>query len=258
MYEIAMDVCENHFDEIKDTIRRIVQLWYIGNEEGLLALEDYMYSCEEFEEKLFLKNAVAHVVDGITWECLEPILSNRILVMKTGKKKYLSLIYKEGIKVIQKGVWGAYGDASILSLIPEKFEKQVSMYLEEIMEQEAQKRYQKKVELVTQQYQNLEPTLQAFFSDEMKLFEEELQLLPNHIHTQTWLRQMNYYDVALLMTVGSNAFRECILSNMSSRLKIEVMDEVVKKTQKYKNKQLSEIRADIREVMKKALEGDIE
>lgn len=258
MYEIAMDVCENKYEEIQNTIRRIVELWYVGKEEGLWALEGYMYSCEDFDEKKFLRNAVTHVVDGIDWKDLESILSNRILVMENDKKKYLCLIYKEGIKVIQKGIWGSYGDACILSLIPDKYEEQVSMYLEKVMEHEAQEWYQKRVIDVTKKYQELEPTLQMLFAEEMKLFEEELQLLPNHIHTQAWLRQMEHLDVALLMMVGSNAFRESILSNMSSRLKIEVMDDVVQKTQKYKNKQLSEIRVDVREVMKRALEGDME
>lgn len=258
MYEIAMDVCENHFDEIKDTIRRIVQLWHIENEEGFFGIESYIYSCEEFEEANFLGSVAQYLAYGVTWEEVEQMLSNRILVMENDKKKYLCLIYKEGIKMMMIGRWNLYGEISLLSLIPEEYEKQVSTCIQEVMEEEADKRYQERAKLVTQEYQNLESTLQDLFSDEMKLFEEELQLLPNHVHTQTWLRQMSDYDVALLMMVGSNAFRESILSNMSSRVKIEVMDDVVQKTQKYKNKQLSEIRVDVREVMKRALEGDME
>lgn len=133
MYEIAMDVCENNLDELKNTIRRIVELRFVGKEEGLFALEGYMYSCEEFEEKRFLKDSITNVVDGIPWDELEPILSNRILVMDTEKKKYLCLIYKEGIKVIQKGFWGSYGFDCILSLIPEKYVEEVSAYLLEVM-----------------------------------------------------------------------------------------------------------------------------
>ena len=44
MYETAIYMCENEFDEIKNALRRIVELRYIGKNEGLLALESYMYS----------------------------------------------------------------------------------------------------------------------------------------------------------------------------------------------------------------------
>lgn len=257
MYETAIYMCENEFHEIENAIRRVVELRYIGTNEGLLALENYVDSCEEFEGKRFLQNAVAHVVDAIQWEDLEPILSNRILVMENEKKQYLCLIYKEGIKIIQRDVWGAFANASIISLFPEEYEEKIIKCLGEISEKEADKWYQKRVIEVTEKYHNLDNMLQELFSNEMKLFEEEALFLSDDKSIQGWLRQIEYYDVALLMMVGSDVFRENILSNMSSRLKIEVMDEVVKMTQGYKNKQITEIRVDVRDVMERALACDI-
>lgn len=250
MYETAIYMCENEFDEIENAIRRIVELRYVGKNEGLFALENYMDSCEEFEEKRFLQNAVTHVVDAIQWEDLEPILSNRILVMENGKKQYLCLIYKEGIKIIQRDVWDAFANASIISLFPEEYEEKILKCLDEISEKEADKWYQKRVIEVTEKYHNLDNTLQALFSSEMKLFETEVLTLSDNKSIQEWLRQVEYYDVAFLMMVGSNEFREAMLSNMSSRLGIEVMDQVVKFTNEYKNAQLTEVRELIRNIMK--------
>lgn len=255
IYEEALKLCETEFDELKSAIRRIIELGYLGNREGLFSLEEYIDSCEEFEEKRFVQKAVEYITDGITWENIDILLSNRILMQDSGKKRYLCMVYKEGLRIMQNGCFVRFVQDSICSLVPEKYEDKVRENITEIMNAEADKWYQKRVINVTKKYQGIDNTFQDLFSNEMKLFEEELQLLPNHKYTQDWLRYTDNSDVCILMLVGSDEFRENILSNMSSRLKIEIMDEVVQISQNYKTEHINVLRDIVKKAMQNAIDN---
>ena len=103
LYEVASEVCEHNMDEIKSVIKRVITLDYIGKNEGLLALESYIYNEEDYSEKKFVDLIIGYIADGRSWEDIEGFLVNRILMMESDKKSYLCFIYKECLKIIQTG-----------------------------------------------------------------------------------------------------------------------------------------------------------
>ena len=70
--------------------------------------------------------------------------------------------------------------------------------------------------------------------DERKRKVEELEkkiMEQTDQEIQEWLRQVESYDVISLLLVGSEEFRERLLNNMSSRLKIMMMEETIERAE---------------------------
>lgn len=92
---------------------------------------------------------------------------------------------------------------------------------------EYKKWFERNAPKIEERFWHMNTSIQEMFVEEMTQFETELQLLPNHIYTQAWLRRMENTDVCYLLLAGSGTFREAVLSNMSIRLKIQIMKDVL-------------------------------
>lgn len=227
LYEIASNVCENDMDEIKSAIKRMITLDYIARNEGLFSMETYILDEEIYPEKSFVDLVIGYIVDGRDWEEVEGFLANRILMSDSDKKAYLYFFYKECLKVIKTGKFFCFQKDCICSLVPEKYQLDISTYVDEVDQIELEKWDAKKKQRILEEYSQITLDLSDEIVDEMRRFEEEACFKSNDFDTQTWLRFMDYSSVYVLMLAGSEEFKEVLLSNMSSRMKLVAKEEIV-------------------------------
>lgn len=227
IYTIASITCETNMDEVKTTIKRIVEMGFLTKNEGLLSLEAYVVQEEDYPEKRFVEKIAEYLSTGIRWKDIDTFLMHRILMMESQKKQYLCLLYKECMKLIGEDSFIYFAKDCICSLVPEKYENEISEYINQIFDSEYNKWNEKKNIRIAEEYAKIDILFPLELKEEMKMFEEMAKLRSDNRYTQTWLRLMNYGDVYHLMLIGSENFKEAILSNMSSRMKQTAKEEVV-------------------------------
>lgn len=222
----ANKICETDLPEVKQAAKRLIEMAHLAKNEGLFALETFLFETEDFLGKHFVECGTEYILRGMSWENIDTLLTYRIQVMDDEKKQYICFLYKEGLSLIQKDRFVFIGDY-IGALIPEKYEKEVVDYVEEMQGLEYKKWFERNAPKIEERFWHMNTSIQEMFVEEMTQFETELQLLPNHIYTQAWLRRMENTDVCYLLLAGSGTFREAVLSNMSIRLKIQIMKDVL-------------------------------
>ena len=229
MYERFYDIYENHKDEVKDAIKRIIRMGFIAKNEGIFAMEVFVVEEDaNYPEKRFVERIAGYLSDAADWEVVESFLLNHIYMMNDPKKQYLCLIYKQCMELLRTGKFTYFVKACICSLIPERYQLEVSEYVSSLLDEEYTKEDEKKNEQIEAAYEKLDVRIPLALKKEMDLFEEMAGLRADNAYTQKWLRFMDGNDVYNLLFMGSPAFKEVILSNMSSRLKLLAKGEVLK------------------------------
>lgn len=233
LYEIASNVCENDMDEIKSAIKRMITLDYIARNEGLFSMETYILDEEIYPEKSFVDLVIGYIVDGRDWEEVEGFLANRILMSDSDKKAYLYFFYKECLKVIKTGKFFCFQKDCICSLVPEKYQLDISAYVDEVNQIEFEKWNEKKKQRILEEYSKIAIDMPETIVEEMKVFEKTANFKTEDALTQTWLRNVDCRVVYVLMLAGSEEFKEVLLSNMSSRMKLAAKEEIVNLAKKW-------------------------
>ena len=108
-------------EDLKKVIKRIMDMYYIVQREGLLALEKFISQEPEFREKYFVTKAVRYICDGISQEKTYALLNNRIHMEKDFERHWYKWIYMNGLVSIQRGESVFLLKETILSLVPVLF-----------------------------------------------------------------------------------------------------------------------------------------
>lgn len=215
-------------EEIENAIRRVFSIYYTVKEDGLLASEQFVGTGEEYIGKWFLEKAIMNLCDGMVPGKLDALMTNRILAETDSKKQFLCLLYKSGIEQIAKDEPICYLKQYISSLFPEACAEQVWDYMEQIMDQHNEQVFEKKQKQVPEIFQATRMELPFDVMRRFHGFKKEF-LEMDDVQIQEILKDTENFHVCSLLLAGTDAFRERILENMSKRLRIMMMEDVVER-----------------------------
>lgn len=230
IYQYGKEIYSENKTEVKAAIRRIIKMCFIAKKGGILQLEAFILEEEGFPEYAFLEKAISYLCDGMELEDIKELLTNRILVEADRKKQFIYLLYQAGVELIKKEKPIYFVKEYLCSMFPQQQEAEINEYIEQIMKQENEIIFQEKQIRVPREFAKISISL----DDERKRKVEELEkkiMEQTDQEIQEWLRQVESYDVISLLLVGSEEFRERLLNNMSSRLKIMMMEETIERAE---------------------------
>lgn len=220
-------------EDLKKVIKRIMDMYYIVQREGLLALEKFISQEPEFREKYFVTKAVRYICDGISQEKTYALLNNRIHMEKDFERHWYKWIYMNGLVSIQRGESVFLLKETILSLVPEELEEMVEAYMEAIIVAELKgKKAEKKMRLA-EEFKEARIILPNSVRGDVEKFTFHMMLAKSAGEVQEWLRLMTVSDVCSLLLVANDEFREMILSAMSSKLKWMIMEDAVERAKNF-------------------------
>ncbi len=220
-------------EEIENAIQRIFSIHYTAKEEGLLALELLVGTEEEYTGKWFLEKAILGLVDGLAPEKQDALMTNRILAETDPKKQFICLLYKSGIEQIAMGEHIYYLERYISSLFPEACEEKVCNYMEDIIDRHNKQVYEEKRKQMPGKFQAVRMELPDGVKEQLNSFENKI-LEKEDRQIVEMLRNTDNFEVCSLLLAGTDAFRERILKNMSERLRIMTMEDVVERGKELK------------------------
>lgn len=227
IYQYAQTAYETEPEKIRDAIERMLHMYEVYRNNGILQLEAFVEEEEEFPGKSFLKKAVTYLCNGMGAEDMEALLINRIRLETDVEKQFLYLLYKSCIELIQKERSLCYMMEYLCSLFPEKCEEELRDHMKRVMKQVEEKRMEEKQRSVPKEFAKATISLPPELADELELFQVKMVMGKTDSEVLAWLNQMENFDVCSLLLAGNERFREHILSNMSSRLRIWVMEDVI-------------------------------
>lgn len=211
---------------MKDTVKRILNMWYLAKREGLFALEAFVAEEPYFPEKHFVEKAAEYLGVGLSHSECNLFLSNRIAMETDTIKRRKFMLYKALADCImaQKNLWFLL--ESICSLIPENREEEIRDYMKQIMEEEERKDWLVKEQTLPEQFARTGIALSPQLKAEVALFEEML-LQKDENYILSWLKEMEHFEVCSLLLASKAPLRERVLSQMSSKYRVMVMEDVI-------------------------------
>lgn len=211
---------------MKDTVKRIVSMWYVAKREGLFALETFVAEEPYFPEKRFVEKAVQYLCEGMPRQKFGVLLSNRIMVETDAEKKRKFFLYKSLVECIWEQEILYFLMESICSLMPEEREEEIWEYMNQLVEGEEQRDFLVKEKTLPEQFARTTISLSPQLEAEVALFEEML-LQEDESYIQSWLKNMEHFEVCGLLLAGKAPLRERILSQMSSKYRVMIMEDVI-------------------------------
>lgn len=221
--------------EVQKAIKRIISICFAANKEGILALEEVVVQEEEtYIGKHFLKKAVINLVDGSDPKELDDLMTNRILAETESKKQFICLLYKTGVNIIALGKSKNMRcvEDYISSLFPEACVEEVELYIRNIIDRHYAEEFERKKEIVPGKFRKISLALPAGVDEELKRL-EDIILEKSTRQVQNILRNADHLDVCSLLLAGTEEFRNRILNNMSSRLRIMIMEDVIERGKEF-------------------------
>ena len=246
----ASFICLNYMEEIKLAIARIITMSFVKEYEGILALEIYAEEDDDYPEKRFVVRTMEYLSDGTDWNFVKHFLTNRICVMNDKKKQYLCLLYMECFSLFFMEDKRKYYQKDIIcSLIPEEFQSEISAYIDERLDIEYSIWNEKKYKKIDEEFSKIKVLCPSDITEAMVYFEEIANFQPNSRFAQKWLLHMENDDVVDLLLIGSETFKESILSNMSTRLKYLIKEDAISKSKNWSIDYLEDLHYSIQKGM---------
>lgn len=216
-------------EEVENAIKRILTISFTARKEGILALDVLVLEDEEtYIGKHFLQKAVEELCNGMAPEQISDLMTNRILAETDTKKQFICLLYKTGMELVAAGENIRCVQKYIGSLFPETCEEDVLCYIEQVIDQRHAKMQEEKEKRVPGEFY----ATSVAVPDEVKerlIQLENIILEKNDRQVQNILRNVENFDVCSLLLSGTEAFRNQILNNMSKRLRIMIMEDVIER-----------------------------
>lgn len=228
---LAGEIYESDREEVRNAVKRIIFICFLASEEGLLELETLVEEEEEdYIGRYFLKKAVVNLVDGSAPEELSELMTNRILAEPEPRKQFICLLYKTGMDMIASGKNKNMRcvENYISSFFPETCAEEVERYIENVIDWHYEERFEKKKKLVPERFGKVSFAPPAAVGEELKQLENVI-LEKSAEQVQYILRNTDNFDVCSLLLAGTEAFRRLILNNMSERLQIMIMEDVIER-----------------------------
>lgn len=230
IYQYGKEIYTDNKTEVKAAIGRIIKMCFIAKKDGILQLEAFILEEESFPEYTFLEKAISYICDGMELEDIKELLTNRILVEADRKKQFIYLLYQAGVELIKKEKPIYFVKVYLCSMFPQQQEAEINEYIEQIMKQENETIFQEKQIRVPREFAKISISLDDELKRKVEVLEKKIMEQTDQ-EIQEWLRQVESYDVISLLLVGSEEFRERLLNNMSSRLKIMMMEETIERAE---------------------------
>lgn len=211
---------------MKDTVKRIVNMWYVAKREGLFALEAFVAQEPYFPEKRFVEKAVQYLCGSISQHKCSVLLSNRIMMEPDAEKKRKFFLYKSLVDCIWEQEIMYVLMETICSLIPEEREEEIWEYMNQLVEAEERRDFLAKEKILPEQFAQTTISLSPQLRAEVALFEEML-LQKDEKDISSWLKDMEHFEVCSLLLASKAPLREKVLSQMSSKYIVMVMEDVI-------------------------------
>lgn len=232
-------------EEIENAIKRILTISFTARREGILALDVLVLEDEEnYIGKHFLQRAVEDLCNGMAPEQISDLMTNRILAETDIKKQFICLLYKTGMELVTAGENIRCIQSYLGSLFPESCEDDVVCYIEQVIDQHHAKIQEEKAKCVPDEFYAISVEVPDEVNERLKKL-ENIILEKNDKQVQNILRNAENFDVCSLLLAGTEAFRNQILDNMSNRLRIMVMEDVIaraKDVEKHYEEEIKNIR----------------
>jgi len=211
---------------MKDTVKRVLNMWYVAKREGLFGLEAFVAEEPYFPEKRFVEKTTEYLGMGLSHSECNLLLSNRIAVETDNIKRRKFMLYRALADCImaQKNLWFLL--ESIFSLMPENREEEIRDYMNQIVEEEERKDWLVKEQTLPEQFARTGISLSPQLKAEVALFEEML-LQKDENYILSWLKEMEHFEVCSLLLASKAPLRERVLSQMSSKYRVMVMEDVI-------------------------------
>lgn len=220
-------------EDLKVVIKRIMDMYYLVQKEGVLALEEFIAQEPEFYEKFFVTKAVKYICDGIRPEKTYTLLNNRIHMEKDFERHWHKWIYMNGLISIQRGENVFLLKETLLSLVPEEMEEMTEAYIEALIAKENKRKVEEKKGRLSEEFKKARIVVPNSIISEVEKFTFHMLLTKSAEEVQEWLRKMEVSDVCSLLLVANEDFREMLLSGMSSRLKLLIMEDAVERARSF-------------------------
>lgn len=213
--------------EVYDAIEHINRLSVIGKKKGLLALEEAVAEIKEDDRCGYVKAMIIEVVDGTGPEELEFDMWLRYYgKQRTACEDYVYLIYLCGILMIQRNLNPRLIEGRLEAMLPSCFEKGYAQLCSE-MENKAQDKPEEidmtLVEKLCRQKVEWESTDPGYY--EMRLAEFTFQEMDDRA-IQRWFREVDFYELALIMRGLSGCVRERIFNNLPKRVAVSIAEDI--------------------------------
>lgn len=228
-YDVTYDAVSK-FDATKDVqpvfqaIATVVHMSNVGRKEGLLALEE-KFACNASPEEKDVAPMVLLVVDGTDPDIVSEILTNTYLANRyEGNEALKQYILMRGTLCIQAGLSPRLIEEMLLSLLPKSLHEDCKDLLEEkkkFWEEEEDRK-------ILERFKSWKQV--EIKSEEIKERVQEVEKLVLSLDDralQRAMRDIENCDMERCAAVFSDEAREFIFSNMSHRLRIATIKELI-------------------------------
>ncbi len=233
VFELLVDVKRDaiaKFDATKDVqaafdaITTVVHMSQVARKEGLLALEEE-FASYSLPQNASISEMVLLVVDGVAPEIIAEILTNGYWANKYEDNEALEqYILMRGTLLVQDGVNPIKIQQILMSLLPKSFHATCAEYIES-MEAVWQKESDAKVLEQFKNWKRIEVENEIIKAHVRRA--EELVLKLHDFAIQRVMREADNTDLTMCAAVFSDKGRDFILKNMSSRLRVLVIRDLL-------------------------------
>jgi len=207
-----------------DAITTVVHMSHVARKEGLLALEE-QFASDSLPQNESIAEMVLLVVDGVDSEVIAEILVNGYWANKyEGNGAMEQYILMRGTLLVQHGVNPLKIKQILMSLLPRTLHTTCAEYVES-MEVVWQNKSDAKVLEQFKNWKRVEVENEIIKAHVRRAEELVLKL---HDHAmQRVMREADNTDITMCAAVFSDKGRNLILKNMSSRLRVLVIRDLL-------------------------------